>query len=76
MAADPDKYLNQAKQLAGERAVTSYREMAEILADLREALAGSAKSGLAEQQACKLKAAHPKLSRLISELRQKGFLVK
>jgi hypothetical protein len=76
MAADPDKYLNQAKQLAGERAMSSYREMAEILADLREALAGSAKSGLPEQQARKLKAAHPKLSRLISELRQKGFLAK
>jgi hypothetical protein len=76
MAADPDKYLKKAEQLARERAVSSYREMAETLADVREALAGSAKSDLAEKQARKLKAANPKLSRLISELRQKGFLAK
>jgi hypothetical protein len=47
-----------------------------MLADLREALAGTKKSGLAEKQALKLKTKNPKRHRLTSELRRHGFVPK
>jgi prophage DNA circulation protein len=76
MAAHPDKYLAETEKLARERSVTAYIKIAELLADLRAALAGSAKSDLAERQARALKAAFPTLKLLNSELRKKGFLKK
>ena len=47
-----------------------------MLSELREALAGTKRAGLAEQQAQKLKEAHPTLKLLIKELRGRGFLAK
>jgi hypothetical protein len=47
-----------------------------MLADVRDALAGSSGSDLAEKQALMLKAAHPTLKVLTSELREQGFLLK
>ncbi|MBN2563468.1 MAG: hypothetical protein JXQ75_21320 [Phycisphaerae bacterium] len=47
-----------------------------MLADLREALAGSKQSGLAEKQALKLKTKNPRLNRLTGVLREQGFVPK
>jgi hypothetical protein len=76
MAADPTPYLRKTEKLVAERSTDSYRQAAEMLADLREALAGSKKSGLAEKQALKLKTKNPKLNRLTGALREQGFVPK
>lgn len=76
MAADPQRYLKETEQLAATRTTDGYSKAAAILAELRGALAGSAQSGLPEQQARKLKEQYPNLTRLTSELRKKGFVPK
>src|SRR5207249_1907191 len=55
MAADPDRTLRETEDLVAQRNTEAYRKVAKHLADLRDALAGSEKSGLAEEQARKLK---------------------
>ena len=47
-----------------------------MLADLREALAGSERSNLAEKQALKLKTRNPTLHHLTAALRHRGFVPK
>jgi hypothetical protein len=76
MAADPDRTLRETEELIQRRTTEAYRKAATQLADLRDALAGSDKSGLAETQAQKLKSQNPTLHRLTSELRTKGLLPK
>jgi hypothetical protein len=76
MAADPSPTLRETEQLVKQRSSEAYRQIATLLADLREALAGSEQSDLAEQQARKLKDKHPTLRLLTSELRRKGFVPK
>ena len=76
MADNPKPYLKQSEELAAERSTQAYREVSQILADLREALAGSSQSGLAEQQARKLKERFPKANRLTAALREHGFVPK
>ena len=76
MAADPMKTLRETEALVNERSVKSYREIAQLLADLREALSGVNQSGLADRQAKKLKDTNPKLNRLTAALRKQGFLNK
>lgn len=76
MAADPAKTLRKTEELLKERSTETYREIATLLADLREALAGSKQEGLAEEQASTLKSKHPTLNVLIRELRRAGFLKK
>jgi hypothetical protein len=76
MAADPSRTLRETEKLVRERSMNSYEQIATLLADLREALAGSEQSGLAEQQARKLRAENPTLHRLTRELRGKGFVPK
>lgn len=76
MAANPSKTLNETEELALQRSTTAYTQIAKLLAELREALADGKESGLAEQQAKKLKAKHPTYRLLVSELRREGFLPK
>ena len=76
MAADPAPTLRETEKLVRTRSTTSYREIATLLADLREALAVSKEAGLAEQQARKLKMSNPTLKHLTSELRRQGFVPK
>jgi hypothetical protein len=76
MAADPAPTLRKTEQLAQLRSRDSYVEIATLLKDLREALAGTKQFGLAEQQAQKLRKANPTLNLLTSELRRAGFLTK
>lgn len=44
MAADPTPYLRKTEKLAAERTTDAYKEASELLAELREALAGSNQS--------------------------------
>jgi hypothetical protein len=76
MAADPAPTLRETERLVKLRSRDSYIEIATLLKDLREALAGTERSGLAEQQARKLKKENPTLNLLTSELRRAGFVAK
>ena len=76
MAADADPTLRETEELTKQRTQRAYAQVAELLADLREALAGTDRVGLAEDQARKLKEANPKLHMLTSALRGKGFVKK
>jgi hypothetical protein len=76
MAADPTRTLRETEKLVKQRSTKAYRQIATLLADLREALAGNEQSGLAEEQARKLKKANPTLHRLTSELRREALLPK
>ncbi len=76
MAADPVPTLLETERLVKVRSRDSYVEIATLLKDLREALAGTKQSGLAEQQAQKLKKENPTLNLLTSELRRAGLVTK
>jgi hypothetical protein len=76
MAADPTPYLREAERLVAQRAMDAYRQASELLADLREALAGSGQSDLAEKQALTLKTKNPTLHHLTAALRRQGFVSK
>jgi hypothetical protein len=76
IAADPAVYLLQTEDLVGHRSSDAYRQIGEILANLREALANSVRAKLAEQQAVKLTKANPTFGILKSELRRHGFVPK
>lgn len=76
MAADPQRYLKEAEQLAATRTTDGYRKAAATLAELRDALTGGPQASLPEQHTWKLKNTYPTLARLTSELRKKGFVPK
>jgi len=76
MAADPKPYLRKTEQLVAERSIDAYRQVSELLAELREALTDSDQSGLAERQARKLKDKNPTLRHLTAALRREGFVPK
>jgi hypothetical protein len=76
MASDPDTYLRQTEQLVAQRTTNAYDKVGALLADLRDALADSGRSDLAERQALKLKQLNPTLRHLTAALRRQGFLPK
>lgn len=76
MAADPADLLRKTEQLVAKRTTDAYRRVAELLAELREALADSGQTDLAEKHAQKLKTKHPTLRMLVGELRRHGFISK
>ena len=76
MVVDPAPTLRETERLVKLRSRDSYVEIATLLKDLREALAGTKQAGLAEQQAQKLKRENPTLNLLTSELRRAGFVAK
>jgi hypothetical protein len=76
MAADPTRTLHETEQLVKQRSTDAYQQIARLLADLQESLSGGKQSGLAAQQARKLKDKNPTLTRLTAELRRQGFLKK
>jgi hypothetical protein len=76
MAADPTPTVQETEKLAAYRSTEAYDQIATLLADLREALTGTEQSGLAEQQARKLKSRNPTRHFLTAALRRKGFLGK
>jgi hypothetical protein len=76
MAADPEKTLRETDRLVKQRSGEAYRQIAHLLADLREALADTNQASLADGQARKLRERNPTLRLLTGELRKKGFLKK
>jgi len=76
MAADPMRTLHETEQLVKQRTTDAYRQIATMLADLQEALSGGKQSGLAVQQARKLRDKNPTLHHLTAALRRRGFLKK
>jgi hypothetical protein len=76
MAADPVPTLHETERLVKMRSRNSYVEIATLLKDLREALAGTKQAGLAEEQARKLKKENPTRHLLTAELRRAGFVPK
>jgi hypothetical protein len=76
MAADPVPHFQKTEQLVAERTTDAYGQVAQLLVDLREALAETGRSELAERQAEKLKQMNPTLRHLTAALRRKGLLPK
>jgi hypothetical protein len=76
MAADPVPALRETERLVKIRSRDSYVEIAKLLKDLREALAGTKQANLAEKQAQQLKKQNPTRNVLTAELRRAGFLAK
>jgi hypothetical protein len=76
MAADPSPYLDKTEQLVAQRTTDAYRQVGQLLADLRESLAETGRSCVAEQQAEKLTKMHPTLRHLTAALRRQGFVPK
>jgi hypothetical protein len=74
MATDPTPTLSETERLVQKRSTDAYNQAATLLADLREAIASSSQSGLAEQQARMLKDTNPTLRMLTTALRSKGLL--
>jgi hypothetical protein len=74
MRADPSRYLRETEELVATRMTNNYCQAARILADLRQALAGTERCNWADKQAQRLKQKHPTLNRLKAALREKGFI--
>jgi hypothetical protein len=70
---NPAKHLGQTEELLAERSTDAYQRLAALLADLRDALAGTDRADLPKQHAQKLRKQHPTRKHLISELRKQGF---
>jgi hypothetical protein len=76
MAADPASFLKKTEQLVSQRTTEAYQQVSALLSDLREALAETGQSNLAERQAQKLKKMNPTLRHLTAALRRHGFVPK
>jgi hypothetical protein len=76
MAADPTPILRKTEELVKQRNLHAYDKAALLLADLREALAGTDQFDLAENHARFLKDKNPTLHHLTAQLRRQGFLKK
>lgn len=76
MATDPKPYLKQTEKLVAQRSTDAYEKAAKLLADLREALAGTKHAALPEAEAQKLKRTNPTLRHLTGALRRQGFVPK
>lgn len=74
IAADPDKVIANVKELVKLRSVESYRQAAEELADLSEALGPKVGPARARAVAEKLRRENPRLHRLIAALRKQDLL--
>jgi hypothetical protein len=74
IAADPGQVVANVHKLVKMRAVESYRQAAEELRDLREALGPQKGPARARAVAEKLRRANPRLHRLIAALRKHGLL--
>lgn len=74
MKADPDHWLQRSIQLIDERGTVNYREAAQLIADLREALGGKKGERIARKHAAHLVVKYPTLHVLKSALRKHGLL--
>jgi len=76
IATKPEMILRETEALVKQRGSTAYEKIALLLAELREALAGTPQANLAEKQAEKLRSKNPTLKVLVGSLRRQGFLSK
>ena len=74
ISANPAKAIKSIERLAGERSVASYKQAAEELADLRDALGPDAGAEQARAIAEKLRRANPRRGHLAAALRRQGLL--
>lgn len=74
MKSAPDGWLKKASKLVEERGMENYREAANILADLREAVGGERGSKMARKHAAHLAQKYSTLNVLKSSLRKKQLL--
>jgi hypothetical protein len=74
MARDPTPTLLETEELVKQRSLDAYHRVALLLADLREALSGTDRRGLAETHAHNLKEKNPNLRHLTAALRGQAFL--
>lgn len=72
MVKDPQKWIAETDRLVGERGTASYKQAAEILADLKEAIGGAKGAQIAHQHAAHLANKYPRLNHLKSSLRKSG----
>ncbi len=75
IAADPEKTIAHVEKLVQQRSTQSYRQAAEELVDLREALGPEAGPARAREVAQNLRRKNPTLNILIGSLRKRGLLV-
>lgn len=76
LAKDPDAIFRRCQELVARRSLANYRIATQLLVDLREALAKTDRADLPEEYARKLKQENPRLYRLLSTLRDQGFVPK
>jgi hypothetical protein len=74
MQSAPDTWLEKVSTLVEVRGTNNYREAANILADLRDALGGEKGNKIARKHAAHLAKKYPTLNVLKSSLRKKQLL--
>jgi hypothetical protein len=74
IAADPQPTLRQVDRLIAKRQTAAYEEAAQLLVDVRDALAASGRDHVAATRAAALKAKHPTLRCLAAALRRRALL--
>ncbi len=74
MVKSPKKWLSEAEKHADAGGTVNYKEAAEILADLREAIGGDQGDSITRRHAAHLVRKHPTLNMLKSSLRKRGLL--
>lgn len=74
MVDQPQRWLKEADELVAQRGTDNYKEAAEILADLEEAIGGEEGKQMVRRHAAHLAKSYPTLNRLKSSLRQRGLL--
>ncbi len=74
MLKNPDKWLRESERLVDAGGTSHYKEAADILHDLREAIGGDEGDKIARGHAANLARKHPTLNHLKSSLRKRGLL--
>ena len=74
MVASPAPWLDKAEKMADARGTDNYKAVADILADLREAIGGEEGEKLARRHAAQLAKKYPTLNQLKASLRKRGLL--
>lgn len=74
MIDEPKKWLRKAGKLVAARGTDNYEAAAEVLDELREALADDGGEQLTRKHAAHLAKKHPTLNRMKSALRKRGLL--
>ncbi|TWT94108.1 hypothetical protein Pla108_38200 [Botrimarina colliarenosi] len=74
MVDEPKKWLRKADELVAARGTDNYEAAAEVLDELREALAADGGEQLSRKHAAHLAKQHPTLNRMKSALRKRGLL--